>query len=133
MMRARRCGLVAAQAGWADAATAMACSTSACLASATLAWTSPVLGSKMSPKRPELPLASLPPTKWPISRIGSLPEKGPADAVPSLWHNSPAPEGGGAAGIVTGRVSRKNATLRGVAPFCLLPDLLSDAADLPLE
>jgi len=52
---ARRCGLVAAQAGWAASALAMAASTSALLASATLACTSPVFGSKMSPVRPRLP------------------------------------------------------------------------------
>ena len=43
------------------------------LASATLAWTSPVLGLNTSPKRPELPSTSLPPMKWPISRIVVLP------------------------------------------------------------
>src|SRR5450756_2459572 len=70
--RARRCGLVAPQAGCAASALAMACSTSECLARATLACTSPVLGSKTSPKRPEMPLTVLPPTKWPISRMGSI-------------------------------------------------------------
>src|SRR5471030_3063482 len=68
--RARRCGLVAAQAGWAAAELAMAFSTSLLLASATLACTSPVLGSKTSPRRPEVPLTVLPPMKWPISRMG---------------------------------------------------------------
>ena len=69
--RARRCGLVAAQAGWAMSATAIACSTSECLAKATLACTSPVLGLNTSPKRPEVPATSLPPTKWPIWRMVS--------------------------------------------------------------
>ena len=40
-------------AGCAASATAMACSTSECLASATLACTSPVLGLKTSPNRPD--------------------------------------------------------------------------------
>ena len=74
--RARRCGLVAAQAGCAASALAMACSTSECLASATLACTSPVLGSKTSPNRPEVPLTALPPMKWPISRMGRSPPMG---------------------------------------------------------
>src|SRR5579872_576433 len=69
MTRARRCGLTAAQAGCAASATAMACSTSACLANATLACTSPVFGLNTSPWRPDVPLTSLPPMKWPISRI----------------------------------------------------------------
>src|SRR5215475_3932258 len=51
----------------------MACPTSECLASATLAWTSPVLGSKTSPKRPDPPLTALPPMKWPISRMSRSP------------------------------------------------------------
>ena len=63
MTRARRCGLVAAQAGCAAAALAMACSTSALLAKATLACTSPVFGLNTSPVRPEPPLTCLPPTK----------------------------------------------------------------------
>ena len=71
MTRARRCGLVAAQAGCAAAAFAMALSTSDLLAKATLACTSPVFGLNTSPVRPEPPLTSLPPTKWPISRIMS--------------------------------------------------------------
>ncbi len=73
MTRARRCGLVAAQAGNAASALAMACSTSDLLASATLACTSPVLGLNTSPCRPEAPLTSLPPMKWPISRMDGLP------------------------------------------------------------
>jgi len=60
---------VAAQAGKADCALAIACSTSDFAASATLAWTSPVLGLKTSPKRPDAPFTALPPIKWPISRI----------------------------------------------------------------
>src|SRR5262249_31939213 len=47
----------------------MACSTSERLASAALAWTSPVLGAKTWPKRPDPPLTALPPMKWPISRM----------------------------------------------------------------
>src|SRR6516162_1882411 len=70
--RARRCGLVAAQAGCAAAALAMACSTSALLAKATFACTSPVLGLNTSPLRPERPETSLPPMKWPISRMAVL-------------------------------------------------------------
>src|SRR5207342_2346652 len=54
-------------------ALAIACSTSECFAKATLAWTSPVLGSKTSPKRPEAPFTVLPPMKWPISRMGRTP------------------------------------------------------------
>src|ERR1700716_4357860 len=71
--RARRCGLVAAQAGCAASALAIACSMSALLAKATLACTSPVLGSNTSPLRPELPATVFPPMKWPISRMGVLP------------------------------------------------------------
>ena len=75
MTRARRCGLVAAQAGNAASALAMAFSTSDLLASATLACTSPVLGLNTSPCRPEAPFTSLPPMKWPISRMDGLPGK----------------------------------------------------------
>src|SRR5262249_35241373 len=57
--RARRWGLVAAQAGKAASALAIAFSTSALLASDTLAWTSPVLGLNTSPKRPDAPLTIL--------------------------------------------------------------------------
>ena len=71
--RARRCGLVAAQAGCAASALAIACSISALLAKATFACTSPVLGLNTSPLRPELPATVLPPMKWPISRMGILP------------------------------------------------------------
>ena len=67
--RARRCGLVAAHAGCAASALAIACSASDLEAKATLAWTSPVLGLNTSPLRPEAPATSLPPMKWPISRI----------------------------------------------------------------
>ena len=55
MTRARRCGLTAAQAGWAASAAWTAASSSCGEASATRAWTSPRLGSKTSPKRPEVP------------------------------------------------------------------------------
>ncbi len=75
MTRARRCGLVAAQAGNAASALAMAFSTSDLSASATLACTSPVLGLNTSPCRPEVPFTSLPPMKWPISRMDGLPGK----------------------------------------------------------
>src|ERR1700726_2386699 len=75
MALARRCGLVAAQAGNAASALAMAFSTSDLLASATLACTSPVLGLNTSPCRPEAPLTSLPPMKWPMSRMDGLPGK----------------------------------------------------------
>src|SRR5262245_46443412 len=67
--RARRCGLVAAHAGCAASASAIAFSTSDLAAKATLACTSPVLGLNTSPLRPEAPATSLPPMKWPISRI----------------------------------------------------------------
>src|SRR5579862_5105132 len=73
MTRARRCGLVAAQAGNAASALAMAFSTSDILASATLACTSPVLGLNTSPCRPEAPFTSVPPMKWPMSRMDGLP------------------------------------------------------------
>src|ERR1700722_10977995 len=73
MTRARRCGLVAAQAGNALSALAIAFSTSDLSASATLACTSPVLGLNTSPCRPEVPFTSLPPMKWPISRMDGLP------------------------------------------------------------
>src|SRR5262245_58276933 len=69
--RARRCGLVAAQAGCAASALAMACSTSDFLAKLTLACTSPVLGLNTSPLRPDVPATFLPPMKWPISRMGA--------------------------------------------------------------
>src|SRR4029077_4803003 len=75
MTRARRCGLVAAQAGNAASALAIAFSTLDLLASATLACTSPVLGLNTSPCRPEAPLTSLPPMKWPMSRMDGLPGK----------------------------------------------------------
>src|SRR5262245_36231929 len=67
--RARRCGLVVAQAGCAASALAMACSTSDFLAKLTLACTSPVLGLNTSPLRPDVPATFLPPMKWPISRM----------------------------------------------------------------
>ena len=55
-----------------------------CLASATLACTSPVLGSNTSPERPEVPLTSLPPMKWPISRMDVLPGNCTAPRPPAL-------------------------------------------------
>ena len=63
------------------AALAIACSTSDLAASATLACTSPVLGLKTSPKRPDAPLTSLPPIKCPISRIAILPGRNGAAAA----------------------------------------------------
>ena len=89
MTRARRCGLVAAQAGCAACASAIACSTSECFAKATLAWTSPVLGLNTSANRPE-PLTSLPPTKWPISRIVVLPSwlRPQRRGHASRWHSA---------------------------------------------
>src|SRR6266705_1144639 len=45
--------------------------TSAFDASATLAWTSPVIGSKTSAVRPDVPFTSLPPMKCPIERMNS--------------------------------------------------------------
>ena len=74
--RARRCGLVAAQAGCAASALAIACSTSDLLAKATLACTSPVLGLNTSPLRPEAPATCLPPMKWPIWRMVSSTKAG---------------------------------------------------------
>ena len=70
--RARRCGLVAAQAGWAASALAMACSTSACWPARP--WPAPrrYWGRRRRPARPEVPLTVLPPMKWPISRMGRL-------------------------------------------------------------
>ena len=59
--RARRCGLVAAQATCASAAFATASFTSSTVASGTFAWTSPVAGLKTSANRPEPPL-----TRWPL-------------------------------------------------------------------
>src|SRR5262249_59215025 len=67
--RARRCGLVAAQAGCAACALAMAASTSDLLAKLTLACTSPVLGLNTSPLRPDVLATVLPPMKWPIWRM----------------------------------------------------------------
>ena len=67
--RARRCGLVAAQAGWAAAALSTAAESSAGLASGTRACTWPVLGSDTSAKRPEVPATCLPPMKW-VSSLG---------------------------------------------------------------
>ena len=55
MTRARRCGFVAAHAGCAFAAAAMAVSTSDLDARATFACTSPVAGLNTSAKRPEVP------------------------------------------------------------------------------
>lgn len=57
--------------GCAALAFSTAARTSAFDASATLAWTSPVTGSKTSAVRPELPLTSRPPIKCPIARIAS--------------------------------------------------------------
>src|SRR5882757_2143329 len=72
--RARRCGLVAAQAGCAALAFSTAAATSAGDANATLARTSPVIGWNTSPARPLVPLTRLPPMKWPYSIMGVSPE-----------------------------------------------------------
>src|SRR5205814_10456426 len=67
MTRARRCGLVAAQAGWAALAASIAFWRSAAVPSRTWAWTWPWLGSNTSPCRsPEAKVE--PPTKWSIVR-----------------------------------------------------------------
>ena len=58
---ARRCGLVAAQAGWAAAAMATAFAISSLDASGTRACTSPVAGLKTSAKRPDVPFTCSPP------------------------------------------------------------------------
>ena len=91
--RARRCGLVAAQAGCAASALAIACSTSDLLAKATLACTSPVLGLNTSPLRPEVPATVLPPMKWPISRMGCSPSapRSHGGAVVIRWSPSARP------------------------------------------
>jgi hypothetical protein len=57
---------------WAALAFSTAARTSALEASATLAWTSPVIGSKTSAVRPELPFTSLPPMKCPMERMNIL-------------------------------------------------------------
>ena len=57
--------------GCAARAFSTAARTSALEASATLAWTSPVIGSKTSAVRPEVPLTSLPPMKCPTERMAS--------------------------------------------------------------
>src|SRR5436190_23339476 len=72
--RARRCGLVVAQAGCAALAFSTAAATSALEANATLARTSPVIGWKTSPSRPLPPLTRLPPMKWPYSIMALLPK-----------------------------------------------------------
>ena len=69
MMRARRCGLVAPHSTWAALAFSTAARSSALEARSTLAWTSPVIGSKTSAVRPEVPLTSRPPMKCPIERM----------------------------------------------------------------
>src|ERR1700726_4450132 len=71
MTRARRCGLVAPHSPCAALAFSTAARTSALEASATLAWTSPVIGSKTSAGRPEVPLTPGPPMKCPIERMNS--------------------------------------------------------------
>ena len=68
MTRARRCGLVVAQAVCAAAATTMACSTSACR-QCHLGLDLAGVGIEDIAEPPEGPLTSLPPTKRPISRI----------------------------------------------------------------
>src|SRR5213079_2116614 len=75
-------------------ALAMALSTSDLLAKATLAWTSPVFGLNTSPVRPEPPLTSLPPIKWPISRITRPPARIRARVASSCPPDAFAPPGG---------------------------------------
>ena len=62
--RARRWGLVAAQAGWAALAFSTAARTSALEASGTREICSPVMGCQPCVKRPEVPATCLPPMKW---------------------------------------------------------------------
>ena len=73
MTRARRCGLVAAQAGCAALAFSTAWRSSAFEASATWPMTSPVIGWKTSANRPEVPGTSWPPMKCPIWRMAPSP------------------------------------------------------------
>src|SRR5947209_10965402 len=71
--RARRCGLVAAQAGWAALAASIAFWRSAAVPKRTLAWTWPWLGSNTSPCRSPLAKAE-PPMKWSMLRsMGTRP------------------------------------------------------------
>ncbi len=67
--RARRWGLVAAQAGWAALAFSTAARSSSRDASASLPMTSPVMGWKTSLVRPDCPATCLPPMKCPMSRM----------------------------------------------------------------
>ena len=71
--RARRCGLVAAQAGCAALAFSTAAATSALEASGTRARSEPSIGWNTSPKRPEVPLTCLPPMKCVSSAVMALP------------------------------------------------------------
>ncbi len=84
MTRARFCGLVAAQAGWAALAFSTAARISARLASATLAWTSPVEGWNTSAVRPLSPPTIRPPMKCPTLRMAHLPMK---SAESGFWLN----------------------------------------------
>src|SRR5262245_41021293 len=68
--RARRCGLVAAQAGCAALAFSTAAATSAFDASGTLARSDPSMGWNTSPKRPEVPFTCWPPMKC-VSSAGA--------------------------------------------------------------
>src|SRR3954470_14351204 len=101
--RARRCGLVAAQAGCAALAFSTAAATSALEANATLARTSPVIGWETAPSRPLVPLPRLPPMKWPYSIMALLPKsavllagcattqmRDPASARPPFLVGTPA-------------------------------------------
>src|SRR5438552_3845491 len=65
--------LVSAHSTWASLAFSTAARTSALEASATLACTSPVIGSKTSAVRPDVPFTSLPPMKCPMERMNFLP------------------------------------------------------------
>src|SRR3569623_2990735 len=76
MTRPRRCGLVLAHSPCAARAFSTAARTSALEASATLAWTAPVMCSKTSAVRPDLPFTSLSPMKCPTSRMNISLESG---------------------------------------------------------
>ena len=69
--RARRCGLVAAQAGCAALAFSTAAATSALEASGTRARRVPSIGWNTSPKRPDVPFTCLPPMKC-VSSAGTF-------------------------------------------------------------
>ena len=82
--RARRCGLVAAQAGCAANAFSTAAATSALEASGTRARTEPSIGWNTSPKRPEVPFTGLPPMKC-VSSAGVALEVALGMGVSPRW------------------------------------------------